>query len=455
MFDPSATLLELTGPRPRIAVAFSGGIDSTVLAHVLARQRRRFASLRLFHVDHGLQEASREWSAHCAKVARGLKLPFVPLEATIRRRRGESPEAAAREARYALLAMVLEPGEVLVTAQHRDDQVETLLLQLFRGAGVAGLAAMPALAPFGAGRICRPLLNTPRENLERYAREQRLRWVEDPTNMETQFARNFLRAKVLPIIRQQWKGVDAAIARSASHMAEAARLLGKLGRVDYERVADGDGVNVAGLRALPPARRRNVLRAYIASVNVELPPTTKMAEISGALLAARGDAQPEVRWHGAVMRRRAGRLVLQVKSQDHFDGSSEFSVKSWDWIADRVCILGQRGDRLELIDDAAGPIDLDLLPRDLEIRARSGGESLRPGAKARTQSLKKLIQAAKLPVEERAHLPLLFSGNPGNRLIAAGDRWIDASVASNDKSRRRARLRWTRMESAESVPGKN
>jgi len=441
MFDPASRLLELTGPRPRIAVAFSGGIDSTVLAHLLSKQRRRFASLRLLHVDHGLQAASRDWSRHCAEVARSLRLPFVPLEATIRRRRGESPEAAAREARYALLAMVLEPGEVLVTAQHRDDQVETLLLQLFRGAGVAGLAAMPAIADFGAGRICRPLLAETRENIERYAREKRLRWVEDPTNMETQFARNFLRAKVLPVIRQQWKGVDAAVARSASHMAEAGRLLGQVGRVDQGRVADGDGLSVAGLRALPPARRRNALRAYIGSRGVELPPTSQMAELGGALLAAREDAQPEVRWHGAVMRRRAGRLVLEVKSQDHFGEAKELTAKSWDWNADRVCILSQRGERLELIDDVAGPIDLDRLPPSLAIRARSGGETLRPGPKARTQALKKLIQAAKLTVEDRARLPLLFSGE---HLIMAGDRWIDASVMSNDKSRRRARLRWTR-----------
>jgi tRNA(Ile)-lysidine synthase len=441
MFDPASRLLELAGPRPRVAVAFSGGIDSTVLAHALAKHRRRFAALRLFHVDHGLQSASRDWSRHCATVARRLRLPFVPLEATIRRKRGESPEAAARDARYALLAMVLEPGEVLVTAHHRDDQVETLLLQLFRGAGVAGLAAMPAIAEFGAARICRPLLDTTREDIERYSREHRLTWVDDPTNMETQFARNFLRAKVLPVIRQQWKGVDAAIARSAAHMAEATRLLGGLGRADYARVADGDGVNVAALRALPPARRRNALRAYIASLNVESPPTSRMAELAGALLTARGDAQPEVRWHGAVMRRRGGRLVLEVKSQDHFLETRELTAKSWDWNVDRVCILSQRGDRLELVDDDAGPIDLDLLPASLEIRARSGGESLRPGPKARTQALKKLIQGARLTVEERAHLPLLFSGD---RLMVAGDRWIDASVMSNDKSRRRARLRWTR-----------
>jgi len=444
MFDPAARLLDLTGPRPRprIAVAFSGGIDSTVLAHTLAKHRRRFTSLRLLHVDHGLQAASHDWSRHCAEVAHGLRVPFVPLEATIRRKRGESPEAAARDARYALLAMVLEPDEVLVTAQHRDDQVETLLLQLFRGAGVAGLAAMPAMAKFGAGRICRPLLGVTREDIEAYAREQRLRWVDDPTNMETQFARNFLRAKVLPVIRQQWQGVDAAIARSAAHMAEATRLLGALGGADYERVADGDGVNVAALRALPLARRRNALRAYIASLNVEAPPTSKLAELTGALLAARGDAQPEVRWHGAIMRRRSGRLVLEVKSEDYFDGPVELTTKSWDWNADRVCVLSQRGDRLELIDDVAGPIDLDLLPKLLGIRARAGGETLRPGPRARTQALKKLIQAAKLTVEERAHLPLLFSGD---HLIIAGDRWIDSSVQTNDKSRRRARLNWCRV----------
>lgn len=440
-FDPVARLLQLAGPRPRVAVAFSGGVDSTVLAHALAKQRRRFAGLRLLHVDHGLQPASRDWSRHCAGIARALRLPFVPLEATIRRKRGESPEAAAREARYALLEMVLEPGEVLVTAQHRDDQVETLLLQLFRGAGVAGLAAMPPIADFGSGRLCRPLLDASRRDIERYARERKLRWVDDPTNMETQFARNFLRAKVLPVIRQQWRGVDAAIARSARHMAEAASLLENLGRTDCERVADGDGLNVAGLRGLPPARRRNALRYFIAKHRVEAPSAAQMREIAGSLLSSRPDAQPEVAWQGAVMRRRAGRLVLEARSAESGDTRMDLASKSWLWNMDRECILNQRGDRLALVDDAAGPLDLDRLPEMLEVRARSGGETLRPGAKARTQALKKLLQAAKMTVEERAHLPLLWSGE---RLIAAGDRWIDASVLTNDKSRRRARLVWTR-----------
>ena len=197
----------------------------------------------------------------------------------------------------------------------------------------------------------------------------------------------------------------------------------------------------AALRALPMARRRNALRTWIAGRGVEVPTTAQMVEIASGLLGARPDAQPEIRWQGAVMRRRGGRLVLEVKSEDSVEAAMDLLSKSWLWKDHRQCILNQAGDALELIDDAHGAIDLDRLATVLQVRARAGGETIRPGTKARTQSLKKLIQAARLTVEERARLPLVFSGDG---LIAAGDRWIDASVAANVKSRRRARLVWTR-----------
>ena len=439
--NPTARLLELTGPKPRIAIALSGGVDSTALAYALLKSTRKFASLRLMHVDHGLQAASAQWCQHCARLAREWRVPFVALRAEIERRRGDSPEAAARDARYALLAQAMEPGEVLITAQHRDDQVETVLLQLFRGAGVAGLAAMPPIAPFGPGRIARPLLDTPRAQILEYAQRHQLHWVEDPTNEQTAFGRNFLRHRVMPAIRERWPGVDLAIARSAVHMADAQKLLDAQALADLAAAADGAGLNVAALRALPAARRRNLVRAFVARAGLETPQANWLREIVGPMLAARADAQPELKLPGGVLRRRVGRLELEVISEVRAGPGVEIVSKSWRWRDDRVLIVNEAEDSLTLLDDPAGSIDLDTLPATLTLRARRGGEKLRPGSQARTQALKSLLQAAKIPVDERMRLPLLFAGD---RLVCAGDRWIDASVSATVKSRRRAQLRFRR-----------
>lgn len=434
-------LLAATGPRPRVAVAFSGGLDSTVLAHMLLKRRRELGGLRLIHVDHGLQAASGDWSRHCRSQARAWRVPFTALRARVVVAPGESPEAVARDARYRLLGRELCPDEVLLTAQHLDDQAETLLLQLFRGAGVAGLAGMPAQARFAAGQIRRPLLALRREDLERYAASHRLEWVEDPSNRHEAFGRNFLRHRVMPVLREKWPGVDRAIARSARHMAEARQLLDDVARADLAAAADGGGISVVVLRALPPARRRNAVRSFIASAGAESPSEAQLREICGPMLAAREDAQPELRWAGATLQRRAGRLLLRANSGDPTSPARETALKSWCWSEQRELVLSD-GQRLQLIDDPAGPIDLGRLPARLEVRSRRGGETLRPGPKARTQSLKKLLQAARLTVEERARLPLLFGEGPKGRLIAVGDRWLDVSVMANVKSRRRARLRW-------------
>jgi len=366
-------------------------------------------------------------------MARAWHVPFVSLKANITRRKGDSPEAAARDARYRLLFEAMEPGEVLVTAQHRDDQVETLLLQLFRGAGVTGLSGMPAIATFGPGPIARPLLEVSRGEIEALARKVRLRWIEDPSNTDTRFSRNFLRQRLMPLIREHWPGADKAIARSAAHMAAAAALLNERAEHDLAGLADGAGVSVSALRALPMGRRRNALRAFIARHGIEMPEASRLKEISGALLAARADAQPEVAWSGARIVRRGGRLELHKAREPQ----REFVAKSWRWQTDRRLILEHGA--IELVDDAAGPIDLARLPRAIDVRARRGGERMRLGAEARARTLKSLLQASKIPVEVRAQIPLLFANE---RIIAAGDRWIDVSISATVKSRRRARLRW-------------
>jgi tRNA(Ile)-lysidine synthase len=292
---------------------------------------------------------------------------------------------------------------------------------------------MAPFAEFARGTIARPLLEVPRTALESYARAQHLEWIDDPSNADTRFARNFLRQRVMPVLREQWPAGAAAIARSARHMAEAQTLLDDLAAQDLARISDGSGLRVAGLRALPADRRRNAVRAFVAARGAEM--------ITAELLTARADAQPEVAWPGARMRRRGGRLEIEVGVMSRRVDAAENFPKSWDWKSDRECILSERAGRLRLVDDDAGPIDLDRLPATLEVRLRRGGESLRPGANARKKSLKSLLQGAKLSIEERANMPLVFAADC---LIAVGDRWIDASIAAHDKSGRRARLRWLR-----------
>ncbi|HRP87062.1 MAG TPA: tRNA lysidine(34) synthetase TilS, partial [Gammaproteobacteria bacterium] len=212
----------------RYCVAFSGGLDSTVLLVAMARLGARAAlgGLRAIHVHHGLHADANRWAADCEVRCRELGVPLEVVAVDARAAPGESPEARARELRYQALAARLAPGEVLLTAQHADDQLETVLIQLLRGAGPAGLAAMPADTVFGVGRHQRPLLGFTRASLEAWARAEGLAgWLEDPANRAPQLSRNHLRHEVLPAVRAHWPGAAAAVSRAARHCAEAAGLL--------------------------------------------------------------------------------------------------------------------------------------------------------------------------------------------------------------------------------------
>src|SRR5215469_12271905 len=224
-------------PDVSLCVALSGGVDSSALLAALATPRRARPRLRAVHVDHGLHPNSALWSAHCRALAQSLDVPLHVLTTRVARARGESLEAAARKARYALLEPQLAAGEVLLTAHHEDDQLETVLLQLFRGGGLAGIAAMPELAPFGAGFLARPLLGCTRAQLEEWVRSNALQWVEDDTNSDESLDRNYLRRRILPLVRTRWPGIAGSVARSARHAAEAQRLLEVVARRDVERAA--------------------------------------------------------------------------------------------------------------------------------------------------------------------------------------------------------------------------
>ena len=423
-------------PDLAVCVAFSGGADSTALLAALAQLKRPPLRLRAVHVDHRLHPHSSSWAAHCRRVARALGVPLRVRTANVARARGESLEAAARAARYGLLATALAPHEALLTAHHQDDQLETVLLQLLRGAGVAGIAAMPALAAFARGRLVRPLLPWSRAELSAWVRSQGLEWIEDPGNSELRLDRNYLRARVLPLIRERWPAAAATVARAARHAAEAQRLLDAVGAADAARASFGAMLSAQRLRTLPPERRRNALRFWITAAGHLAPPASRLEEIAGPLLQARADAQPCVRWEGALLQRQSDLLSLRAAP----GSTGRLEELSWPWRRRRTCALPGCGGKLTLKRDARGPLDLDALPAMLTIRARRGGERLRPVRAGPRRALKSLLQEARVPVAERARLPLIFAAET---LIAVAGLWLDESVQAGAASRRRARLIWS------------
>jgi tRNA(Ile)-lysidine synthase len=450
-------------PDIALCVAWSGGMDSSALLAALTQLPRPPSGLRAVHIDHRLHPHSRRWSAHCRRIARALNVPLTVRSARIVRRPGESLEAVARAARYRLLAAELAAGEVLLTAHHQDDQLETVLLQLLRGAGIAGLAAMPAVADFAHGTLVRPLLDVPRAALGAWARAEGVQWVEDDTNAATRLDRNYLRARVLPPIHERWPAAAATVARAARHAGEAQRLLDVLGAADAARASCGAMLSAQVLRTLPAERRRNALRFWITSAGYLAPPTSRLEEIAGALLAARADRQPQVAWEGVLLQRQGDRLSLRPGTAGHAaNGRAAAAARigrtrsaapaaqrtppttalavTWCWRERRVCVLPAPFGKLAVRRDARGPLDLDALSPTLTLRARRGGERLRPVRGGARRTLKSLLQEAHVPVGQRAQLPLVFAGE---RLVAAADLWLDESVQAHGASRRRGRLVWS------------
>jgi tRNA(Ile)-lysidine synthase len=423
-------------PKARLCVAFSGGMDSTALLTVLARMRALRGRLRAIHVDHGLQPQSRAWADHCRRVAGELGVPLEVVTVAIDLRGGASLEAAAREARYAALAQRLAAREVLLTAQHADDQLETVLLQLLRGAGVRGIAAMAAVAPFAGGWLVRPLIAIERAEIEHWARTRKLEWVEDESNQDERRDRNYLRGRVVPLLRARWPAASVAVARTARHAAEGQRLLELLARADVEQAADGAALSVRRLRALTSDRRRNALRFWIARSNHPAPDSSRLAEICGPMLEARRDANPSVSWGDAIVQRHADRLTLRRAAH-----GAALEQLVWPLRRRRVLELPAGLGRLELAPAPRGPIDLALLPHEVTVRPRRGGERLRPRPGGPTRALKSLFRELRLAHIERGRVPLLFDGE---HLIAAGDLWVDARVQVRPETKRRARLIWHR-----------
>jgi tRNA(Ile)-lysidine synthase len=427
VFSPSALLACVESLVPRtsaeLCVAFSGGLDSTVLLHALARALidRPNYRMRAAHVDHQLQRDSASWRQHCGSVALSLQIEFVPLVVKVTADSESSPEAAAREARYAALREILKPNEVLLTAHHADDQLETMLLALMRGAGLRGLSGVPSVQIFGGGWLARPLLDFARAELEEWARSEQLQWLEDPSNQNTSFDRNFLRHRVLPALRERWPGAAHSATRSTAHLREAGRLLDVLAAADLESVALGSCLSMTQLASLAPARRRNVLRHWIRQHGMRAPSTRKLATIERDLLIAREDRLPCVEWDDVEVRRHRG-LLYCMRQRPAFEPADPLP-----WNVSQVLELPAQLGRLRAQRDALGGLAAERVPRALQVHFRRGGEELQPAGDAHHRKLKKLLQDARVLPWWRDRVPLIYAGE---QLVAVGDLWIAEEFAA-------------------------
>ncbi|MFV8817680.1 tRNA lysidine(34) synthetase TilS [Haliea sp. E17] len=396
---------------PRWFVAFSGGLDSTVLLHLLSRWqtgREAMPELCALHINHQLQDAAADWAEHCRVFCQGLGVPLRVLEATVTLR-GKGLEAAAREARYALLAGQLGPGEVLFTAHHLDDQVETFFLRLLRGAGIEGLSAMPAQRALGKGSLVRPLLACSREQLEDYARRHQLPWVDDPSNADPALDRNFLRREVLPRFGERWPAYRQAVARAATHMAEArSRLLQGLPPVLEVASALGDpGIELTELLDQDPATAAALLREWLRGLGCAAPDQSLLAEFLRQLRESSAEANPLLDAGDYRLQRYRGSIYLLPEEGALPDGLTLVPGAG-------AVTVGGVGE-LALRPCAAG---FCLRPGEsVDLRWRRGGERCRPLGRSAGASLKQLAQEAGVPPWWRSRLPLVYLGD---ELLAVG-----------------------------------
>lgn len=425
-------------------VALSGGADSVALLLALQQLRRRSArwrrfTLRAVHVNHQLRPAARVWEQHCRRLCAALNVPLIVRRVRVPQGPGHSLEAEARTVRYAALSRALSRGELLLTAHHQDDQLETFLLQLLRGAGVAGLAAMGESTRQGGHWLLRPLLGEPRSALESYAKANDMAWVDDDSNIDERFDRNYLRHRVVPLLRERWPAVAMVVARSAAHLGEAQQLLREQAQTDLERLAPHGPLELAALAALSVSRQRNALREWVRVAGLPLPDRVHLERIRVELPAARADAQPLVRWGMAEVRRFRGCLYALARPVP------EVREGEWRWQRTRAFSLGADRGVLRLRRDPHGELDARRLPAVLTVTGRAAGESLRPSDGEPRRPVKELFRAAAVLPWERRHWPLLRAGDAAGPLVAVVDLAIDAAYraeAGRTPSRDRLRLVW-------------
>jgi len=434
VFNPNhlRTFLAAYPDVKRYWVGLSGGLDSVALLHALASLQLP-APLMAVHIHHGLSPHADAWQQYCEDLCRTFKVP-LQVERVVVEPAGEGIEAAARRARYQAYTRVTAAGDALLVAHHRQDQAETVLLRLLRGSGPRGLGAMPVERPLGQAQLLRPLLDVNREDLEAYVRAQEVNWVEDESNTDSRFDRNFLRRDVWPLIQQRWPEAASALSTSAALCRDSDALLAEMAREDLLRLnvrqeSLGSSVELAGLSALSVARRQNLLRHWLRDRELPLPNSTQLQELEQQFFSA---AEPQhghqVNWSDYRACAFAERFYI-LHQQAFWRPVAQTPTLVWPDIEQPLALPG--GDSLHWQQAGRGEGIAAHWRQRVQVRWREGGERCHPAGREHSQSLKKLLQEYGVAPWLRSRVPLLYVDE---QLAGVADLWIckDFLAAANE-----------------------
>lgn len=390
-----------------LTIALSGGIDSVVLLHVLAALSKQLPfTLSAVHVNHGISNNATLWSKFCCNLCQTYGISIYVAYLKIKKETGVSLEAIAREERYRIFRLM--QADYVVLAQHLDDQAETLLLQLFRGAGIKGLSAMPFVKKQisdNAPQILRPMLEISRSKIETYAQQNKLNWINDESNDSIIFDRNFLRHEILSVLKKRYPSYPKTLLRTSRHLSEASALLDELAAIDSEHGVISGKLRIDYLRKLSFSRAKNLLRHTLLQQHITLPNTVKLKEILSQLLSAGPDSQIHIHFGNTEIRCYKG-IVFILPMKPHTQ-----ELNPYIWRGEAYLTLRPLNGtiRFNLVRNH-GINQKKLLDEPVTIRTRIGGEHFRPACNRPTRSLKNLFQEASIPPWERNILPLLFCG---------------------------------------------
>lgn len=418
-------------PGSRLVLGLSGGVDSVALLDMLLRLREEIGfDLSALHINHQLSTDAGRWAEFCRQLCQAKNIPIEVMPVSVART-GAGLEAAAREKRYRIFSE--QQADYLVLAQHMDDQAETLLLQMLRGSGVKGLGAMPLIrnqhgCRGGAGPlILRPLLERSRREIEAYARERGLQWVEDESNADIGFDRNFLRHEIFPKLEQRFPAYRTALLRASRNLAEASQLLDELAQADAETALSAGSLDLEAVGKLNQRRARNLLRYFLAVNNALMPSARRLEEILHQLLAAGSDAKVHLRTGEFEILRFRGRAYVR-RSLPAVDPH-----QLWQWNDEPEMRLASLEGTLHLREASGAGISIAKLKQEpVTIRLRQGGERIKPDCNRPTRSLKNLLQEAGIPPWQRSRLPLICSGA---KLVWAAGVGVDCEYRAGPEER--------------------